>query len=406
MMVREAASQRGPIMAMKVEALAREELLHELRSTLPDFLSSTSGRTPIPRARWKELWVPEPKSIQALERQLVKLVEQALWAMVQDPAFSVPVIEEDNPLVDALAGDMVPFQDWMECDVNPKSGDPSSKKKKKQKKVNEERAAKGKRKTSTPSTPSVVSKQDIGSLPDYDDGGDDDEDLASVSERASQSSMRKEEAHLKDWMLYDVPELVDPLKDLVAQTPTAEGSELQANSDDESVGVSLFTQESGTSTHCATGASSPVLTQRPAPRHRHLPSIALPPPSPSGAQRILHPPSLVCYIWNQTSRFDHGAESHQAEAQPPTSPCADTTSGTPQTSSCGTPFARRGQWMRPQGPSSSHSSSPYVAAVVRNTFVDIRETEEPAPQHCRPARSLSPSWGSLCDQHWYEDGWP
>merc|ERR1719230_2555251 len=65
-MVRD-ASQRGPVMAMKVEALAREELLHELRSTLPDFLSSTSGRTPIPRARWKELWVPEPKSIQALE---------------------------------------------------------------------------------------------------------------------------------------------------------------------------------------------------------------------------------------------------------------------------------------------------------------------------------------------------
>merc|ERR1712187_739806 len=113
--------------AMKVEALAREELLHELRSTLPDFLSPTSGRTSIPRARWKELWVPEPQSIQALESQLVKLVEQALWAMVQDPAYTVPVIEEDNPLVEALAGDMVPFQDLMHCDVNPKTGDSSAK---------------------------------------------------------------------------------------------------------------------------------------------------------------------------------------------------------------------------------------------------------------------------------------
>merc|ERR1712151_221255 len=125
-MLREAGSQRGPVMAMKVEALAREELLHELRSTLPDFLSSTSGRTPIPRARWKELWIPEPKSIQALESQLVKLVEQALWAMVQDPAYTVPVIEEDKPLVDALTGDSVPFQDWMQCDVSPKTGESSA----------------------------------------------------------------------------------------------------------------------------------------------------------------------------------------------------------------------------------------------------------------------------------------
>lgn len=209
-------------------------------------------------------------------------------------------------------------------------------------------------------------------------------------------------------MLNDVPELVDPLKDLVLQTPTAASSELQANSDDESVGVSLFTQGSSTTSRCATGASSPVTMHRPLSRHRHLPSVALPPPSPSGEQTIIHPPSLVCYIWNQTSRFDQNGELPsvvgQAEVQPPTTPSVDT-SGTPQASSCGTPFNRQGQWMRPQGPASTSSpcDSPMVAAVVRNTFVDILEQSDAvSPRHCRPARSLSPTWHSLCDRHWYE----
>merc|ERR1719183_1272019 len=70
-----------------------ERLCHQMKRVLPDFLSAKAPRALLPRPRWKELWLCEPASMAALEQQLARLVEQALWAMAADPAPATPAVE-------------------------------------------------------------------------------------------------------------------------------------------------------------------------------------------------------------------------------------------------------------------------------------------------------------------------
>jgi len=71
------------VLRIKDSFLARDDLLGQLRSVLPDFLEprSKSRRFPLPRQRWKQLWDCMPTTFHALERQLAMTMEQAFWAM-------------------------------------------------------------------------------------------------------------------------------------------------------------------------------------------------------------------------------------------------------------------------------------------------------------------------------------
>lgn len=101
-------------------------IFDRLSLALPDFLGSKTGRSPLPRARWKQLWAIEPSSVAAFEQQLAKLAEQALWALGLSSSFEAPR-EESQPQ------ETVEVEDWMlDSDViqRPKTGLKSKKKKK------------------------------------------------------------------------------------------------------------------------------------------------------------------------------------------------------------------------------------------------------------------------------------
>jgi len=76
-------------MFLHTPILEGELLLDRLRFVLPDVLGARTGRVILPKVRWKQLWTPMPSSVPALEQQLVKLMEQALWSMTTNPAYDV-----------------------------------------------------------------------------------------------------------------------------------------------------------------------------------------------------------------------------------------------------------------------------------------------------------------------------
>merc|ERR1712157_605871 len=93
----------------------------DLRKVLPDMLrppAGTATRRQLSKVLWKDIFITEPSSVTAMEQQLVKLVEQALWHMATESAYEVPEapmgsVECQSQLVDALAGDAIPFEPWM-----------------------------------------------------------------------------------------------------------------------------------------------------------------------------------------------------------------------------------------------------------------------------------------------------
>merc|ERR1719469_361834 len=101
-------------MHMKEPFLENLVLFETFTQILPDFLGERTGRRPTSRARWKDLWANEPTSMAAMDRLLACLVEQALWAMIKDPRFSV---SELPSAVHDLSSE-VPLEDWMLPEVS------------------------------------------------------------------------------------------------------------------------------------------------------------------------------------------------------------------------------------------------------------------------------------------------
>jgi hypothetical protein len=110
------------ILAIKQSFLENPCMFDILRTVLPDLLSH-SGRIPQCRPRWKDLWAVQPPSTQHMERQLVKLVEQAAWHMASDASYSVPTdrvkVQGFVPRIVGIpgrgeekAGDQRLFQKW------------------------------------------------------------------------------------------------------------------------------------------------------------------------------------------------------------------------------------------------------------------------------------------------------
>eukprot|EP00930_Biecheleria_cincta_P001463 TRINITY_DN102600_c0_g1_i1.p1 TRINITY_DN102600_c0_g1~~TRINITY_DN102600_c0_g1_i1.p1 ORF type:complete len:402 (+),score=81.26 TRINITY_DN102600_c0_g1_i1:45-1208(+) len=118
------------LMTLKPAACEGCVIFDCLRLALPDFLGSKTGRGPLPRARWKQLWAVEPSSVGAFEQQLAKLAEQALWALGLNHACEARR-EESRPQAH------VEVEDWMlesTVPLPPNAGSKSKKKKHKSKK--------------------------------------------------------------------------------------------------------------------------------------------------------------------------------------------------------------------------------------------------------------------------------
>jgi len=125
-------ASESSFMGMTDEFLTREDFFDQLKIVLPDVLSPkpASKRIRSPRPSWKHLWDVAPSSFSALEQNLVKTVEQALWAMTSNPQLVAPTagpVEQDGTL----------DEDWMDEDVSDaklkKTSGKKSKKKRQQK---------------------------------------------------------------------------------------------------------------------------------------------------------------------------------------------------------------------------------------------------------------------------------
>lgn len=91
--------EQPSLMTLRAGMLEGDSLFACCRGALPDFLAPRTGRAPLPRARWKQLWAAAPSSVAALERRLAELAEQALWGVAADPAL------EARAPTDAGSGD-------------------------------------------------------------------------------------------------------------------------------------------------------------------------------------------------------------------------------------------------------------------------------------------------------------
>lgn len=246
-----------PIMAMKLDFAARPQIFDDFKGLLPDLFSERSKRTPIPRARWKELWNSEPSSVSEMERQIVKLVEQAFWTMGADHAFANPedsMQQVELQVAASCDADCIDFEDWMTepcLSPNAKSSGDSKKSAKKKKKRG---------------TPAGMTRQSSSSLHDREEW--DDSELNS-----------EQEAHSKDGD--------GTIGNGVLHIGAAHsGDDLESSIE-------------------PTAASTPA---RACLKSQHLPE--LPPLSPRGGHSPMQPRQLVCYIWNQTSQFPNDTAEH------------------------------------------------------------------------------------------------
>lgn len=350
--------KRMPVMAADLDFLQTGRLFEELRNVVPDFLSSRSGRVPLSKPRWKDLWTTQPSSVSAIEQQLVKLVEQALWAMATDPSYEPEVQITSCSLVDSLDADSVPFEHWMVgASGTPQNADA--------KKKNKQRKKKG------PSSPARVRTE--GSVAD-----------------TVESSLDVEDG--------DEPEGLSECLLLHEEQPV---------SDDELVDMGVLTGESK-----AYGMSSePTASSTPgegSAATKGWKSCWMPaPPSPSVPQD-LHPRQLVCYIWNQTSQFSsqNGLDakwnsSSDRPADTPATPISATQTRPATPSARGS--SRNG---RLKASGSSTPSAPVLSVVVRNSFIDIDDPDEEKDSYpSRPARSLSPSHYAHFGRDDWHDHW-
>eukprot|EP00929_Paragymnodinium_shiwhaense_P120714 TRINITY_DN92744_c0_g1_i1.p1 TRINITY_DN92744_c0_g1~~TRINITY_DN92744_c0_g1_i1.p1 ORF type:complete len:513 (+),score=98.83 TRINITY_DN92744_c0_g1_i1:236-1774(+) len=407
---------QSPVLKMKDAFLQREDMLDYISEILPDFLNAReSGRQPMPKARWKELWAVEPSSAQAIEKQLAKLVEQSLWALTA---------KAPTPIIEEAVEEVLP-EDWIdsEDDKAAKAAVESPKKQKKKQKQKQKKKAS----TRTASTGADDLELDA-SEPLVDSnlseaasatpaGGD--VDTLSCSGMAT-STWSPSIGCMTSMMTLPTPPTPFSRQDTAAMS---DGEESYVGMGTMHMSIGAASSPLGVSSWEPTASSTPAESSSWA--HKVQKSVSLtqpvtPPASPrpcssshGGAPlrsgKAPHPPHLVCYIWHQASdivstRFAAAAVSNDVVDAPGV---ADSAAGGAE--ECETPSMRRfGQWLRPNGTGSALTSSIQspACAVVRNTFVTIDDPDEESETVAPPlrARSVSPmpSWQGLCDRTWYK----
>mmetsp|Transcript_131400 Transcript_131400/g.293993 ORF Transcript_131400/g.293993 Transcript_131400/m.293993 type:complete len:563 (-) Transcript_131400:97-1785(-) len=449
--------RQRPMMVIKDDFLTRPDIFERFQAVLPDILAPRTARTPLPRARWKELWTSEPSSIIALEQQLARLVEQALWAMDADGAVCSSSETGASPVASgaggreataaATDGDAVAVFDdqglepWMrEHDqgvVRAKEAAARRKKAKKKSQGQKARVGPG----SVPLEP--MAEEVEAALVDDIERDDDEAALAaSPEEPVTMAEELVEEA------------TASPTQPPEPQEPEAEAE--AAGSEEGSSSSGSFVHGSwvepppawNSKTECTEDDEEPrcmtpwldddpcLATGRP-----DYPPSRTPPSSPSVASGTWQPQQLVCYIWGQTAQFTvqqrqppgpiTGAPGCDASCSAGpnagafcgvpgyTSPM-DAATRTPSSiapslggSSLGTPWRRegagwRGLWAPPSAQKQAGGCA--IRAVVRKTFIDVDLCDsDPAGPGQRMSRSLSPvrlgarSYGFAADSVECED---
>uniref|UniRef100_A0A7S1F6I8 Uncharacterized protein n=1 Tax=Noctiluca scintillans TaxID=2966 RepID=A0A7S1F6I8_NOCSC len=334
-----------PVMAVKAPMLTNNSLFDTFREVLPDFMKP-SGRVPLPRARWKEFWASEPSSICAMERQLAKLMEQAMWAMGADPIYAFQTSDADPHELEEWASDIVRFEPWMEGETQKEEKKKLKKKKKKT----------GKR---TPVNPLEPTAEEMEPETPCDDAveGEAHHGLFdnSVEEVCNQSTQPP--CDTKDTLL----------------SPSVEEEWCVREIVDEEYPICLNTQRE----RC------------------YLPPLTMPPVG----RLETNPPELICYIWNQVSQWtprDFDADCDVSECSPScganqSCPLSRTTAPPSPLASSSTGVTARGQWMRAPSTGTVESDSSNWSVVVRNTFLDVSRSGFSTPPPPRCSRSLSPS---------------
>jgi len=265
-----------PVMAMKLPFLQSVDFFQDLQCVMPDFLSLRSGRAPLPRARWKEIWAVEPSSVAGMEQSLVKLVEQALWNMMSKPACNLAIAEA--PAEEQLC-EPVPLEAWMLDDEKPK-GSPEKKKKKAQR----QRRAPASKPLET------TLEEGLGS-----------DTPATEDERTSELCAHEEGA-------------------------AAAGSDAEGSEADESVCMGTFHVDGeGSDISRDPTASSTPAAGFGGTREKFAPKRLATPTSSR-----LAPPELVCYIWTQTAQFGQHQDREPAHGS----------GAEPMSPACTTPFSR------------------------------------------------------------------
>jgi len=333
-----------PVLAMKPSFLERADFVEALRQVLPDFLSpgaASMGRTPAPRARWKDIFAKEPASVAALEQQLVRLVEQALWAMAVDPAYEVQQ-ELERPHVSD------PDAWWIEEEEQQRRAEAKRRQKK------------SKRKKAAP--PPTVREHEAESS-----------GLAACSADSPRCSERLQVALSE------------------SREEDAEFDDADSHADD-SVGTGVF--------HMAGVAASDAASSAPDVDPTRRFGRGTPPSSPAMRPPQPHSSQLICYIWNQTSQFEQSLERVPSRKLVALGGTPDTTASTPNPSSRCSGAVSRGSWTPAAGP----CAIPSISVVVKNTFVDIEgpfeEEEACAEKPTQRTRSMSPSILRHMDNEW------
>lgn len=367
-------SNRPPAMALKADFISRLDFFEVLREALPDLLCPRTGRVPLSRARWKEIWAFEPSSIAQMKAQLAKLVEQALWCVPVD----FPDAEQTTDGLLEITGGDVAFEPWMAQDIDLKTAEAKKKKSAKMKK----------KKTKT------LDKVDEKSAGDRQK----EDFLREVELEVAEDTWLpagEQDDRLESIEPEDEPSCAASRKGGTPEDARSEANDFVAQLHDDSA-VCEGSMEEGTSTFV--------------PSRIHGERFILPPqtpPSSPGAGHHYHnwhPRQLVCYIWNQTSQLGASApdepedtpvsrSGHQVSLGQPLSPTRPTDSSA----------ASRGGWCRPDRSQlsttdssrfSSGTTPRHFKAFVKNTFIDIEDATDCPTSNTRSARSLSPSYGS------------
>lgn len=377
-----------PALVMKLDFIQRLDFIERIREVLPDFLQRSS-RTPMPRARWKELCAIEPSSVAVLEQQLARLVEQALWAMAAQPAAKASIPQGPK----AMQANLEP---WMEkYDKKVAQVRETAKKKSKNNKGS----------SIKPLEPTV--EEEVAPS----EGAEEDE-YDQMEEVHKEDQQELDEKAFKEVTLKPGPTLEVRTRstlddDTGATLADAWGDDAEETFDNPSEGHSddrcLLVNGKYLSPLPLPGKTDEeheYVVETPSPRLSSMPSGAFkdggsmyipaqtPPPSPAGDQGQWQPQQLVCYIWGQTSQFGvHGLGPGVCCGTPLTG--STQTPSTLSTSSHESPW-RRGHWMttQPQTP----VAGTMLRAGVRNTFIDVNIcSDDPAPAVHRRTRSLSPT---------------
>jgi len=343
-----------------------------------------------------------------MEQQLVKLIEQNLWAMAIDPAFDDAVSasghDEDQSL-SSVDPTSVRVEPWMESeDAMCKRKSSETKKQKRRKQV-----------------PRALPERVVEQVAEDDDAvlvealsGDSVPfepwmaDLVSKTPKSSKRSLPSAGGSLEPRVEEQAAIVGEQALDESCADSRSVGHDEPAASDqededDDVVGTGILHVSSEASIQASPRGSDCDCDFEPSPTDFMASTEAIDtgqsqnqswnqqsslPSSPLARHRSMPPRQLVCYVWQQTSQLESQLDLPWESANVHPESIASTTPGINSRSA----FSR-GSWRGPSKPGTPMAGpgSPVLTAVVRNTFVDIDDATSRQNTGSERPRSLTPN---------------